>query len=85
VSYPLGSDEHLGWIDPRIRTDAVFAAEAAEQFARWLSESNPLPPAVWLVGPQSRGTAQLLGELGRLGYHADQSRSTGILLCLRRG
>jgi len=85
VSYPLGGDEHLGWIDPRIRTDAAFAAEAAEQFARWLSESNPLPPAVWVVAPQSRGTAQLLGELARLGYRADQSRSTGILLYLRRG
>jgi hypothetical protein len=85
VSYPLEGDEHLGWIDPRIRTDAGFAAAAAERFARWLSESRPLPPAVWVVGPRSRGTAQLLSELGRLGYHADQSRSTGVMLYLPRG
>jgi hypothetical protein len=85
VAYPLGSDAHLGWTDPRIRTDPAFAAAAAAEFSRWLSTSAPLPDAVWVVAPQSRGTPALLAELARLGYHADASRSAGLLLCLQRG
>jgi hypothetical protein len=85
VAYPLGSDAHLGWTDPRIRTDPAFASQVAGEFTRWLSAAKPLPDAVWVVAPQSRGTPALLAELDRLGYRADASRSAGLLLCLQRG
>jgi 4-amino-4-deoxy-L-arabinose transferase-like glycosyltransferase len=84
VSYPLGTDSHPGWIDVRIDTDTRFAAEAAQLLARWLLESNPLPAVIWVVAPQSNGTVQLLDELMRLGYRADQTRSTFLVLCLQR-
>ncbi len=84
VSYPLGTDEHLGWIDPRIRTDAAFGDQAGREFAQWLVDGGNAPEVIWVVAPASRGTPALLTELQRRGYRTDHARSGGILLCLRR-
>jgi uncharacterized membrane protein len=84
VSYPLGTDEHLGWIDPRIRTDAAFGEQAGREFAQWLAAAGSAPDVVWVVAPASRGTPAMLTELQRRGYRTDPERSTGMLLCLRR-
>lgn len=84
MSYPLGTDAHLGWIDDRIHTDQEFAAGEAKRFAAWLADSGDLPAVVWVVAPRSRGTAPLLSELQRRGYVEDGARSTKMLLRLRR-
>ncbi|MFQ5668687.1 MAG: glycosyltransferase family 39 protein, partial [Candidatus Binatia bacterium] len=84
MSYPLGTDAHLGWIDQRIRTNKTFAAREAQRFATWLVDSGTPPGVVWVVAPRSRGTAPLLAELRRRGYRPDRTRSRGVLLCLRR-
>lgn len=83
-SYPLGTDEHLGWIDDRVHRDPRFAAAEAQRFAAWFADAAEPPPVVWIVAPRSRGTAPLLAELKRRGYVEDPTRSAGLLLCLRR-
>jgi hypothetical protein len=61
VSYPLGNDDHLGWIDVRIATDPEIASSEARRLVERIS--SPLPDAVWLVGPRAPGNAPLLDEL----------------------
>jgi mannosyltransferase len=84
MSFPLDVDTHLGWIDERIKTDATLAETEARRLATTLVDSGSSPAVVWVVAPDSRGTAALLKELEQRGYHRDSARSTRLLLCLRR-
>ncbi|MFI5365783.1 MAG: glycosyltransferase family 39 protein [Candidatus Binatia bacterium] len=84
MSFPLDTDTHLGWIDERIKTDGAFADAAARGLAATLIDAGSAPAVVWVVAPDSRGTAPLLTQLEQRGYHRDTARSTRLLLCLRR-
>jgi Dolichyl-phosphate-mannose-protein mannosyltransferase len=85
MSYPLGTDAHLGWIDDAIQTNPRLAADEGRRFAAALVDGGEPPAVIWLVAPRSRGTAPLLGELRSRGYVEDRQRSLGsLLLCLRR-
>jgi len=84
VSYPLGTDDHPGWIDARIATDQELAVSEAQRFTAWMTSAPPVPEVVWVVGPRTQGTPQLIDALARLGYRRDGERSNPHLLCLRR-
>ncbi len=84
VSYPLGTDEHLGWIDVRIASDPAFAEDAARRMAAWVA-ALPTPPAcIWLIEPATRGSTPLVNALQGLGYAIDRSRSDADVIGLRR-
>jgi mannosyltransferase len=84
VSYPLGTDDHLGWIDIRIARDDAFAAEEARRFATWITNTAPIPSQIWLVEPAVRGNEPLLAALQRLGYALDAARSDAHIFAFRR-
>jgi mannosyltransferase len=84
VSYPLGSDDHLGWVDGRIDTDEKFAAAEARRFAQTRLTFRGPAVAVCVVAPTSPGTKPLLAELGQRGYTSDATRLSKGLMCLER-
>ena len=82
MSYPLGTDDHLGWIDLRIATDETFASNEAQRLSTRLTTLTPKPPRLWLVEPTSMGNRPLLEALKTLGYIPDPTRSAPHLLGL---
>ncbi|MEO6029070.1 MAG: glycosyltransferase family 39 protein [Candidatus Binatia bacterium] len=82
ISYPLGTDDHLGWIDLRIATDETFASNEAQRMSTWLTTLTPPPTRLWIVEPTSMGNRPLLEALKQLGYTPDQTRSAPHLLGL---
>ena len=73
VSYPLGTDDHLGWIDLRIASDEAFAQDAARRMAEWITRLDAPPRQIWLVAPFAAGNRPLFEALGGLGYAFDQA------------
>lgn len=85
VSFPLGTDDHLGWIDTAVQTNQEVAGDETERFLAWLLDRGEEPLALWIVAPRSPGTAPLLAGLARHGYVEAPERSLGTaLLCLER-
>ena len=82
VSHPLGTDDHLGWIDIRIARDPAFAEQEAERLAAWVARLEPAPAHVWLVEPVTPGSAPIVGALQRRGYAVDAQRSDGDVVGL---
>lgn len=83
VSHPLGTDDHLGWIDLRIARDPAFAEDEARRTAAWIA-ALPAPPGhIWLVEPVTPGSAPVVGAIERLGYVVDQSRSDAHIVGFR--
>jgi hypothetical protein len=84
TSYPMSSDEHLGWIDFRIGSDPAFAAEEAARLGSWMDALDPAPGTIWLVEPRSRGNAPLVEALTIRGWAIDATRSTDHVLSFRK-
>lgn len=80
VSYPLGTDDHLGWIDLRVANDEAFAADEARRMATWIADLQPRPRHIWLVVPYAAGNLPLVEAIGALGYAPDPARSAEQIL-----
>ena len=84
VSHPLGTDDHLGWIDLRIARDPGFAEDAARRMGAWIGALPTSPARVWLIEPSTPGSAPLIATLEGLGYSVDPSRSDDDVVGFRR-